>query len=169
MKKLMIMMTAAVSLLMTACTKNEVATFTENQVEWDAAAWNANSAGLTYPMMTRVPIYGFATPTSSPSITRNTGTVRLRVNVLGPQAASDRSFKYQFNQAESSAVPGTHFEAVSGNGTIPANSSFGFVDLKILNPGAGTGSATVVLQLIESPDFKAATNYAKIGISISQL
>jgi hypothetical protein len=119
-------------------------------------------------MMTRVPIYGFATPTSSPLITRNTGTVRLRVNLLGPQSATERNFNYKFNQAESSGVPGTHFEAVSGTGTIPANSSYGFVDLKILNPGPGTGSATVVLEITDGGAVKPARNYAKIGVSISQ-
>lgn len=153
---------------MSSCIKNDLATFTAAQIEWDAASWNANSTGLTYPMMTRVPIYGFATGTSAPLINRTTGTIRLRVNVVGAQAATDRAFTFKFNQAESTGAPGTHFQAVTGTGTIPANSSFGFVDFVVLNPGAGTGTATAVLELTENAVFKPATNYAKIGLSIAQ-
>ena len=154
--------------MMTGCIKNEIATFTGAQIEWDAAAWNANAAGLTYPMMIRVPIYGFATPTSAPAITRTTGTVRLRVNVIGAQAGTDRTFTIKFNANESSAVQGTHFALPSTTGTIKANESFGFIDVQILNAGASTGSRTVVLELVESTDLKPATNYAKVGLSISQ-
>lgn len=168
MKKLLIFISTGITLLMSSCIKNDIATFSAAQIEWDAATWNANSAGLTYPMMTRVPIYGFATPTSSPAITRTTGTVRLRVNLVGAQAATDRAFTFKFNQAESTGAPGTHFQPVSGTGTIPANSSFGFVDFVILNPGPGTGTATAVLELTDNGIFKPSPNYAKIGLSIAQ-
>lgn len=168
MKKLLILISTGITLLMSSCIKNDLATFTAAQIEWDAASWNANTTGLTYPMMTRVPIYGFATGTSSPLITRTTGTIRLRVNVIGAQAATDRAFTFKFNQAESTGAAGTHFQAVTGTGTIPANSSFGFVDFVVLNPGAGTGTATAVLELTENAVFKPATNYAKIGLSIAQ-
>jgi|JI8StandDraft_2_1071088.scaffolds.fasta_scaffold15564_2 hypothetical protein len=168
MKKLLILISTGITLLMSSCIKNDLATFTAAQIEWDAASWNANSTGLTYPMMTRVPIYGFATGTSAPLINRTTGTIRLRVNVVGAQAATDRAFTFKFNQAESTGAPGTHFQAVTGTGTIPANSSFGFVDFVVLNPGAGTGTATAVLELTENAVFKPATNYAKIGLSIAQ-
>ena len=168
MKKLLILISTGITLLMSSCIKNDLATFTAAQIEWDAASWNANSTGLTYPMMTRVPIYGFATGTSAPLINRTTGTIRLRVNVVGAQAATARAFTFKFNQAESTGAPGTHFQAVTGTGTIPANSSFGFVDFVVLNPGAGTGTATAVLELTENAVFKPATNYAKIGLSIAQ-
>lgn len=168
MKKLLILISTGITLLMSSCIKNDLATFTAAQIEWDAASWNANSTGLTYPMMTSVPIYGFATGPSAPLITRTTGTIRLRVNVVGAQAATDRAFTFKFNQAESTGAPGTHFQAVTGTGTIPANSSFGFVDFVVLNPGAGTGTATAVLELTENAVFKPATNYAKIGLSIAQ-
>ena len=168
MKKLLIFISTGITLLMTSCIKNDIATFSAAQIEWDAASWNANSAGRTYPLMTRVPIYGFATGTSAPLITRTTGTIRLRVNVVGAQAATDRAFTFKFNQAESTGAPGTHFQAVTGTGTIPANSSYGFVDFVVLNPGAGTGTATAVLELTENGVFKPSTNYAKIGLSIAQ-
>jgi len=36
-------------LFLTGCIKNELTTFTGAAVEFDAASWNANAAGLTYP------------------------------------------------------------------------------------------------------------------------
>jgi hypothetical protein len=171
MKKLLFLISAGFTLLLTSCVKNEIATFTEGQIEWDAAAWNANTSPLTYPMMTRVPVYGFATNTSvspSPLITRTTGTIRLRVNLIGAQTATDRSFSVQFNASESTGVEGTHFSVASKSGVIKANESFAFVDVAILNPGQSTGSRTVVLELLGSNDLKPAVNYAKVGLSINQ-
>jgi hypothetical protein len=167
MKKLLIIFAAATSLLSTGCIKNDIATFTDAQIEWDAATWNANATGLTYPLMIRVPVYNFATTTAAPLITRSTGTIRLRVNLIGAQTATDRSFTFKFNQAESSGVPGTHFQPVSGTGTIPANSSFGFVDFVIINGGPGSGTATAVLELTQNESFKPSFNEAKIGLSIN--
>ncbi len=168
MKKLLIVISSGLMLMLTGCIKNDIATYTNQTIEWDAAAWNANTSPFTYPMMTRVPIFGFATGTSAPSLTRASGTIRLRVNLVGAQAATDRTFAYQFSQSESTAAPGTHFEAVSGKGSIAANSSYGYVDLKILNPGPSVGTATIVLQLVNNESFKASVNYAKIGLSVAQ-
>jgi hypothetical protein len=168
MKKLLIMLTTGITMLMASCTKNDIPTFTAAQIEWDASSWNANTAGRTYPLMTRVPIYGFATGTGSPLIGRTTGTIKLRVNLVGAQAATDRAFTFKFNQAESTGAPGVHFAAVTGTGVIPANSSFGFVDFVVLNPGVGTGTATAVLELTDNGVLTPATNYAKVGLSIAQ-
>jgi hypothetical protein len=169
MKKLLFLISAGFTLLLTSCVKNEIATFSGGQIEWDAASWNANAAGLTYPMMTRVPIYGFASTTAnSPALTRTSGTVRLRVNLIGAQTATDRSFSVKFNASESTGVEGTHFSVANKSGVIKANESFAFIDVAVLNPGQSTGSRTVVLELVESADLKPAVNYAKVGLSINQ-
>ncbi|HSC53980.1 MAG TPA: hypothetical protein VLC98_10180 [Phnomibacter sp.] len=168
MKKLLIMICAGISLLMVGCTKNDIPTFTAAQIEFDAASWNANGGGLTYPMMTRVPAYNAATTSSNGAlITRTTGTIKLRVNVVGAQSSTDRNFTVKFNQAESTGNPGVHFAPVAATGVIPANSSFGYVDFVILNPGPGTGTATAVLELTDNSVFKPSANYAKIGLSIA--
>ncbi len=171
MKKFLFLISAGFTLLLSSCVKNEIATFTAAQIEWDAAAWNANTSPFTYPMMTRVPVFGFATNTSvspSPLITRTTGTIRLRVNLIGAQTATDRSFSFKFNANESTAVEGTHFSIANKSGVIKANDSFGYVDVAILNPGQSTGSRTLVLELVETGDLKPAVNYAKVGLSINQ-
>jgi hypothetical protein len=150
------------------CIKNDDVIFTDSLVEFDAAVWNANGAGLTYPILTRVPATGIATGTSQATLTRSTGTIQLRVNLVGAQRTTETSFTYEVVAGESTAVSGTHFKALTGTGTIPANSSFGLIPVEILNPGATTGSKILVIQITNSPSIKASVNYAKVGLSILQ-
>ena len=156
-------------LFLTGCVKNELTVYKGSLVEFDAATWNANSTGLTYPMMTRVPAVNAATTTAAASLTRATTTVSLRVNLVGAQRSTATTFNYVV-ASESTAVAGTHYTALSGTGTIPAFSSFGTVTVTILNPGtASTTARDLVLQLVNSADIKVSTNYAKVGLRISQL
>lgn len=154
--------------LLNGCIKNDQVIFRDSLVEFDAAVWNSNAAGLTYPIMTRVPTQGAATASSQPTITRTSGTVQLRINLVGAQRSTPVTFNYQVVPGESTAVAGTHFTTPSGTASIPANSSFGVITIEILNPGATSGSKILVLQLTDSPDVKASVNYAKVGLSISQ-
>ncbi len=169
MKKILTSSILLCILFLTGCVKNELTVFTGAVVEFDAASWNANGAGLTYPMMTRVPTFNAATPTSAASLTRATGTVTLRVNLVGAQKSTATDFDFVV-AGESTAVPGTHFTAITGKGTIPANSSFGTVTITILNPGVSSTTARdLVLQLVDNASIKASVNYAKVGLRISQL
>jgi hypothetical protein len=123
-------------------------------VEFDATTWNANGAGLTYAMLIRVPITGAVTPASQPAITRATGTVTLRVNLVGAQKSTATDFDF----------------VVASESTIPANSSFGTITITILNPGVSSTTARdLVLQLVDNASIKASVNYAKVGLRISQL
>ena len=119
-------------LFLTGCVKNELTVYKGSVVEFDAATWNANSSGLTYPMMTRVPTLNGATATSAASLTRATTSVSLRVNLVGAQRSTATTFNYVV-ASESTAVAGTHYTALSGTGTIPAFSSFGTVKNKTTN------------------------------------
>lgn len=155
--------------LLTGCVKNELTTYTATgKVEWDATTWNANAAGLTYPMLVKVPVPGIVTPASQPNLTRSTGTVSLRVNLVGAQSKTDTNFDYIVAASESTAVAGKHYAAITGKGVIPANSSFGTVTVTILNPGAGTGSVDLVLQLVDNASIAASVNYSKVGLRIAQ-
>jgi len=168
MKKIIFILTVAAAFVLNGCIKNEDVIWKGSQIEFDAAIWNSNGAGLTYPILTRVPAQGTATGASQPTLTRSSGSVQIRVNLVGAQRSSDTNFTYQVVGSESTAVAGTHYTAPSGTGTIPANSSFGIITINILNPGASTGSKILVLQLTDSPDVKVSVNYSKIGLSISQ-
>ena len=161
---------AMLTILFSSCIKNKEVVYTQSTIEFDAASWNANAAGLTYPFLTRVPAYGTATSTttSPTALTRTAGTFQVRVNLLGAQLTADKEFTYRVIDAESTAAAGTHYAAFSGKGIIPAKSSYGLIDVAILNPGATTGTKDLVLELTSNTEFKASVNYAKIGLRIAQ-
>ena len=157
-------------LTLSSCIKNKDVVFTASQIEFDAATWNSNAAGLSYPFLTRVPAYGTATntTTSPTALTRTAGTFKVRVNLLGAQLKTDTEFSYKVTDAESTAIAGTHYTAFSGKGTIPAGTSYGYIDVVILNPGATSGTKDLVLELTDNANLKVSTNYAKIGLRIAQ-
>jgi Domain of unknown function (DUF4843) len=168
MKRIFFIITIVAAFGLNGCTKNDNVIWEGSQIEFDAAIWNANAAGQTYPILTRIPAQGTVTGASQPTLTRTSGTVELRVNLVGAQRSAPTNFTYQVVSAESTAVVGTHYTALSGTGSIPANSSFGIITINILNPGASTGSKVLVLQLTENPEAKVSVNYAKVGLSIAQ-
>ncbi len=169
MKKILTSSILLCILFLTGCVKNELTVYKDAVVEFDATTWNANGAGLTYAMLIRVPITGAVTPASQPAITRATGTVTLRVNLVGAQKSTATDFDFVV-ASESTATAGTHYTAITGKGTIPANSSFGTITITILNPGVSSTTARdLVLQLVDNASIKTSVNYAKVGLRISQL
>jgi hypothetical protein len=67
------------------------------------------------------------------------------------------------------AVSGTHYTALSGLCTIPKDSSFGYINIQILNAGATAGQARFLgIQLDSSGTLKPNPNYNKIGLTIDQ-
>jgi hypothetical protein len=172
MKKIFYFAIIALALLsgLTGCIKNEPVTFNQPYIEFDASTWNANAAGRTYPVLTRVPIAGIVTPSSQPLITRATGSVNLRVNMLGEQTNDARNFTYRVVTGESTAVEGVHYTAFSGTAPIGGRTSFGTVNVNILNPGVSSATPVIlVLEVTDNGVFRPSVNYAKVGLSISQL
>lgn len=169
MKKILFSITILSAFFLSSCIKNDPILYQDSKVEFDGAVWNANSVGVTYPIITRVPAQGTATSTAQPAITRTSGSFNLRVNLVGPQKSTPTNFTYTVDAA-STAVAGTHYTAFSGTGTIPADSSFGIITVNVLNPGVSSSTpAVLVLKLTDNDTYKASVNYAKVGLSISQL
>ena len=50
MKRIYLITTFFAAILLNGCIKNELVVYTGSKVEFDAAVWNANSAGITYPI-----------------------------------------------------------------------------------------------------------------------
>lgn len=164
-----------VSLFLTSCIKEEDKTFTGNPVvEFDATVFNSVAVGYTYPILIRATGYGRGVATSDPSITRTSGTVKLRVNLVGAQRSADEVITYRVMTEAVPTAPnvlatsGTHY--TTGNTvTIPANSSFGEVTINILNTGvSSTVSTELHLELVGSTNVKASANYKKVAIRIAQ-
>jgi hypothetical protein len=66
------------------------------------------------------------------------------------------------------AVAGTHYTALSGKVTIPANSSFGFISIDILEAAATTTAKFIGIELDETGTIKPSVNYSKLGLVIDQ-
>jgi hypothetical protein len=160
-------------IILDSCTKNDLPVYTKAVVEFDAATWNANSAGRTYPILTRVPGYGRPVSSSDPALSRNSpGIKKFRVNLVGKQFDTPVTLQYDLftGNGGSTAVEGTHFK-ISRTLTIPAKSSFGEMEIEILNPGtppAGQSSVDVLLILNSVEGIESSVNYRVMGLRIAQ-
>jgi hypothetical protein len=175
MKKIITLILAIITIsLMGSCVKNELPVFTAPVVEFDAASWNANAAGLSFPILSRVPGYGRAVistgATPDPLLTRTSpGIKKFRVNLIGQQLPTDTDVYVIHNNVTSTAVAGTHYRSYTPVVKIPANSSYGEVEVEILNPGV-TGVART-LELIVSSGTNGVMsnpNYDRIRLNIAQ-
>lgn len=171
------------AVLFAGCIKEEVKSYTGKPVlEFDAAVLNSAATGVKFPMLTRVPKYGLTTVTGDPAISRASGVIKFRINLVGPQSATEQVISYKVVSADYSstldvptgtsarlaAVAGTHF-STTGTCTIPANSSFGEVTITVINPGtSSTVSRYLVLEIDGNASFSSSENYKRIGIQISQ-
>lgn len=160
---------ALFSLSLTGCIKDDGdVVFDKSVIEFDAATYNAKATGKNYPLLTRVPGYGLPVLTANPAITRASGIIKFRVNLVGKQRLEASSIDYTVVAAESTAIAGTHFNT-SGKITIPANSSFGEVEVQVINPGVASATPVIlVLEVKATGDLNPNENYKRIGLSISQ-
>lgn len=160
---------ATVSLL-GSCVKNELPVFTAPVAEFDAASWNANGAGLSFPILTRVPGYGRAVAASDPLLTRTSiGIKKFRVNLVGQQLSTDTDVYVIMNSVTSTAVAGTHYKQFSPVVKIPAKTSFGEMEVEILNPGvAGTPKDLELILSTGTNGVAGNPNYNKIRLRIAQ-
>lgn len=163
-------------LLFGSCIKNDLTVWTTAQVEFDAATWNTNAAGRTYPILTRVVSYGRAAITTGgnadPILTRiNPGIKKFRVNLVGRQFDQPQTIQYDLfsGNGGSTAVEGVHYR-ITRQLVIPAKSSFGEMEVEILNPGAQAGVTSVDLLLVlnGNPGVDRSVNYSVIGLRIAQ-
>lgn len=175
MKKLQIILGLVALVFASSCIKNDQAVFDSDTVlEFDAASWNANGAGVAYPILTRIPGYGrpvIATgSTPDPVLSRNNpGVKKFRVNLVGRQSETPiKAFYTVF--AGTTAVADVHYR-MSGELTIPAKSSFGEMEVEILNPGAPATPGPVDLNIILTGGergIKSSANYRVIALRIAQ-
>jgi hypothetical protein len=186
------------ALTMAGCIKNDDPVVEKTVAEFDAATWNTAATGVSYPALTRVAPFGRPILTSGPNvnftINRNTGTLRLRVNLVGPPSVGkSETVGYQVFTLPFStiafpatatgqtptlaaatlsmipAVSGTHYAPLSGKVSIPADSSWGYLDLQILNAGANAGKAAGLgIRLDSTGTILPSVNYRELGIIIDQ-
>jgi hypothetical protein len=176
MKMKSIIIAIAAVFCFSSCIKNELPVWTTAQVEFDAASWNTNASGRTYPIITRIPVYGRAIvgtgSNPDPLLTRTApGIKKFRVNLIGKQFDQPQTIQYDLfgGNGGSTAVEGRHYK-ISRQLVIPAKSSFGELEVEILNPGAQAGLTSVVLLLVLNgkEGIDRSVNYSILGLRIAQ-
>lgn len=192
---ILIVLLGAVSF--TGCIKQDDPVFdSPTTIELDLATFTARTGGFPFPIVNRVPLaFGRQVYTGTqaggasadPLLTRNWGvvgnananpniltqgdTVYMRVNLVGAQRSSASTFTCRVNTSFTTAVAGTHFQLVDQTFTIPANSNFGIIRWKVLNPGtpAIPGlSVQVVFDIVGNSEIKTNPNFQTLGWLISQ-
>ena len=185
--KLKIYAAAAVLMvfLFSSCIKHEEPIFTGSLVEFDLATWTAKTGGNPFPIVNRAPSsFGRALLTTNnpatslpwdPIVTRTNvapnDTVRMRINVVGPQSSTPQVINVRVASNFSTATPGVHFDLLDTQVTIPANSSFGVARWVVRNPGPPTVAGTSVLavfELVGNDSFKPSENFKYLGWLIAQ-
>jgi len=176
-------------LFLASCIKQDSKEFSgQSLVEFDAAVMNAPATGKDFPLVTRKPQGGLPVRASAPTgvtvcppynscvdtvISRANatvfpgGVVMFRVNLVGPQSGTAQTIPYTVVAGETTAVAGTHY-TTSGNVVIPANSSFGWLAVTILQPAASATPVDLVLELQGAGNIKPSQNYKRLGIRIAQ-
>jgi hypothetical protein len=166
----------------------------ETVVEIDPTVLNSSNATAGYPVLTRIPADGIPLRTTDSTLRRLNGTVKIRINLVGAQSDQQQTVGYKIigtspltsisfpatasgqtptmatgTLAVQNAVAGTHYSTLSGTLNIPANSSYGFIDVAIINGGATAGQARFLgIQLDSTGSLKPNPNYNKIGLIIDQ-
>lgn len=141
-------------LLFTSCFKeyDDYFLITKKAVEFEDAVVVSNATGRYYPIL--------------PNVFTLHGTVSYQVNMFGEQSNVDQNIKYRIVDEESTAVEGKDFEFVNGDGiVIPANSSFGNLELNVLPTIEGT--KILVVELVGNDEVQVSEKYKTIGIMMS--
>lgn len=193
-----------VSLMISSCIKQLEKTYSgKSVVEIDATVLNSNAVDVTYPISTRVLAEGRPLSTTVDSTFRRlSGTVRIRLNLVGPQSSKNETIGYKlFNSpittiafpatllftsppntpgrqqpaqpaatlSVQDAIAGTHYTALPGVVTIPADSSFGYINIQVINRGSTAGQARFIgIQLDSTGSLLPSPNYLKIGLVMDQ-
>lgn len=194
MKKHISFLIVGISLFFSSCIKQYDKTYTGAPVaEFDAAVLNSKATGVNYPIITRKAPFGYPLGTADSTIRRISGTFRLRVNLVGPQSDKEETVGYKiFNSpittisfpatatgqtpsqaagtlTVTDAIPGVHYTALSGKVSIPAKSSFGYIDVPLLNNGSSAGQGRFIgIRLDSTGTILPNPNYNSIGFVVDQ-
>ena len=176
MKKL-ILFIPFLALIFSSCIKDveskyEAASF----IEFDANIFNAPVTPYAYTVVTRNVPYGYTSATTYPLISRTSGVIKLRVNVVGKTFSEAQVITYNVITTPAPvspnalAVEGTHY-TTPGTLTIPANSTFGELTLNIVNPGVSSATLREVhLQLVGNSTLPVSkgSSASTVAVRISQ-
>jgi hypothetical protein len=151
-----------------SCIKNDPILFKESVAEFDATVLNTPATGATYPLLVRVPVFGFAVAAANPAITRASGAIGFRINLASAQFDTDQVLNISVVTDKTTAIAGTHY-TIPAKVTIPAKSSYGTLTVTVVNPGVSSLTPVdLVVQIDGNDQVKPSENYKRLGIRIAQ-
>ncbi|CAN5473448.1 hypothetical protein BH23BAC3_BH23BAC3_28740 [soil metagenome] len=94
-------------------------------------------------------------------------TIELEVQLIGAQTSSERTAGVIVSETD--ADEGVHFELLSNDVLIPANSNHGIVQVQILSENIANGeSYSAILELQESSELGVAVNLKDMDFRIEK-
>lgn len=156
MKKTLLAISVLLTLLLSSCFKDydqEYFQYTKQTVEFDAAVAGTKVAGKYYPLLE--------------SITELNGVQKYRINFFGVQSTKDETINFRVDLQETTAEVGRDFRFVGANNhvIVPANSSYGYVEIEVLP--TIVGEKVLVLELIGNDHVSVLTSCRGIAIPMT--
>lgn len=143
-------------LLLSGCFKDfkEEYLFTDLMVEIDAATWESQAPGKTFPVLG--------------PLEKGSGIQQYQVNLIGPVSPQDQELQIRVVPEETTAQEGHHFRLKNdGKFILEANQSEAYFSIEILDFPAESGLDTLVVELVGTPQVKVSENYKRLGWAIT--
>ncbi|TAD86694.1 MAG: hypothetical protein EAY75_07525 [Bacteroidetes bacterium] len=127
-------------------------------------AQSSETRVVGYTVLSAAPFASFSFPATVAAITTTAATCGTSVVFPAQTPAAPAAVLSVVN-----AVPGVHYTALSGKLNIPANSSFGDLQIPLISGTATAGRAVFIgIQLDSTGTVLPSLNYRRIGILVDQ-
>jgi hypothetical protein len=158
-----ILASAAIALLMTACFKDTEILFEKTQVEFEDAVLRTPQAGEIFPLI---------------SLTRASGSPTYQMNLIGRQLTQGENITFSLdtvpkrllNATTIEAQEGVHFTLTGAGVTFPENASttnFGAFSVVSTFPAQAGKTALFIIKLDGNEKIAPAENYRRLGFRIN--
>ncbi len=125
---------------------------------------NGSDRTVGYRILSETPITTFDFPSTASAITTSATTCGTATTYTAQMPSAPAS-----TLAITNAVAGTNYVPMTGSVTIPANSSYGFIELQLLDGGSNAGQGRYIgIQLDSSGTVLPSLNYRTIGMVVDQ-
>jgi hypothetical protein len=108
-------------------------------------------------------------PTSATLSMEEATSYNVPLQLIGPHQSSDINVNFEIDDENSTAIAGEHFELNGLTATIPANSSFGSINIQAIEENIDDSEPVLVITLTstESSDVRIAQNYKSFELTFT--
>ncbi|MCS6967199.1 MAG: DUF4843 domain-containing protein [Cytophagales bacterium] len=151
-KTFSLLFTVVIACITSSCFEDNRVIWQGAVLEFDQAVTLTPAVGVNYPIIT----------------TTRGATIRARINLVGAQRPNDEVITVAVDPV-STGREGVHFTMRNGGRvTIPANSSFGFLEVDVLNPPPAPGTSVIfVFNIQGNENLKPSENYRRLGFRLN--